>query len=263
MEETKNRSLIFLTIFFISMVSNTIAPILTTIQSNFGISPAVSSILPSSSTLGSLLINFIGGFFIASFGIRSSFKLSLIFLILGSLLFYSFLNFFVVAIATFLLGLAMGGIFMSMTSVFAHLDPKLQNYGFFHACFGFGGILAPIVVYIFLVFNFPLRYIYLIYSVIGILFFIFFSKKFENIKYEKTNFGHFRRLLKQTNVLVSLFIFFLYSGTEISFITWQGNLFTNGFGYSKEIASIFLSGFWVLYTLTRVFTEQTVREFCF
>jgi fucose permease len=256
MEEYRKRNLIFLIIFFISLVTNTIPPILTTVQSTFKISPAISSILPSSSTFGSLLINFIGGFFIASFGVRSSFKLSLVFLIFGSLLFYSFLNFIIVSFATFLLGMSMGGIFMSMTSIFAHLNSKIQNYGFFHACFGFGGILAPVLVYFFLKFNMNLRYLYLFYSIAGILFLLFLSNKFSNIKYEKTNFKRFDYLLKRKGIFISLLLFFIYSGTEVAFITWQGNLFTNGFGYSKELSSIFLSAFWIFYTLVRIFTDK-------
>jgi fucose permease len=242
------------------MVANTLAPILTTIQETFDVSPAVSSILPTASTIGSLVINFVGGFFIASFGTKNSLKLSLVFVIFGSMLFYIFTNFFVISIGTLFLGFAMGGIFMSLTSNFAHLKPEYQNYGFFHACFGIGGIIAPLTVSIFISHNFSLRYIYLFYAVAALFLLFFVSSEFDEIKYKKTNSNNTKKLMTMPIVYVSFILFFLYSGSEISYITWEGNLFHMGFHYSKETASLFLSVFWILYTATRALTDLISKK---
>ncbi len=246
---------IFLIIIFISMVVNTLPPLLTTIQEDFKITPGISSIIPFVSTVGSITINFIGGFFIASMGIRLSLKINLLFVIIGAILFFTFINIIMISIGTFFLGLAFGGLFMTLTSSFAHLESKYQNYGFLHACYGFGAMLAPLLVYIFLVLKIQLRYIYLLYAIIGTLLLIFMSDKFDNIKYKKTSFSDTKRLIKNPIILVSFIVFFLYSGSETSYATWEGNLFTNGFGYSKEISSIFLSMFWFLFTFTRLVSD--------
>ncbi len=260
-EEIKSRNRIFLIVIFISMVTNTLAPILTTIQDTFSVSPAVSSILPTISTFGSLVVNFVGGFFIASFGTKNSLRLSLIFVILGSMFFYAFTNFFMISLGVLFLGFATGGIFMSLTSNFAHLKPQYQNYGFFHACFGLGGIIAPLIVYIFMFYNIPIRYIYLFYAFTALFLLFFVSSKFDEIKYEKTDLKNAKDLLRLPIVYISFILFFLYSGSEISYITWEGNLFHTGFHYSKEMASLFLSAFWVLYTIMRALTDLISRKF--
>ena len=62
MNQKNSRNFIYFTMVIFSMVMNTLAPLMTSIQERFSISVAVSSILPFISTLGTMISNFVGGF---------------------------------------------------------------------------------------------------------------------------------------------------------------------------------------------------------
>jgi fucose permease len=246
-----------------SMVMNTLAPLMTSIQERFSISVAVSSILPFISTLGTMISNFVGGFFIAQIGYNFFIIGAIIIQIVGLILFAFAVNFPMIVIAVFLLGFATGGVFLTLTSSYSHLDGKYQNFGIYNAFFGFGGIFAPLLVSLFLRLNLDFRFIYFFHLVLAIviLIWVLSLKPIPNIRYETIKFKEALNIISNKFVYLSLLIFLLYSGTEIGIITWSGNLFYNVFNYSKEFSSIVLSLFWIVFTFGRLLTEFLNKKF--
>ncbi|KUK81767.1 MAG: Major facilitator superfamily MFS_1, partial [Petrotoga mobilis] len=172
------------------MVMNTLAPLMTSIQERFSVSITISSSLPFISTFGTMLSNFIGSFFIAQIGYKNFLTGGFIVQILGLFLFATAFNFPMVVLSVFLLGVATGATFMTLTSAFSHLDREIQNFGFLNASFGIGGIIAPLLVSLFLVMNLDFRFVYFIHLILISLLWVFvlIYKPIQNIKYEAIKF---------------------------------------------------------------------------
>ena len=240
-----------------SMVMNTLAPLMTSIQERFSVSITLSSTLPFISTLGTMISNFIGSFFISSIGFKTFITTAIVIQIIGLFSFATATNFSMIVFSVFLLGCATGASFMTLTTVFSHLDRKNQNFGFLNACFGMGGIIAPLIVSLFLSLNFDFRFIYFIHLTLAVFILIVVTvfKPIPNIKYETIKITEAISIIKRKFVYLSLLIFLLYSGTEIGIITWSANLFHDVFAYSKEFSSIILSLFWIVFTFGRLITE--------
>ena len=259
--ELKKRNFIFLSLLLFSILVNTLAPIMTSIKSIFNVSIIELSLVPTISTIGSMLSNFIGAMFIAQLGLKSSFLITTVFGILGTSIFAFSSSFSMVLLGIFFIGFSIGVAFTSLTSFFAHLDEKYQNYGFFHACFGLGGILAPVFISLLLKYNIDFRIIYTVYTFLLIIlfFYVLLTNTMKNTKYEAIKFHETLKILSRSFVYISLFIFILYAGIEIGYVTWSGTLF-NTFNITKEKASLILSGFWIVFTLARVFTEKINKK---
>ncbi|PNR96818.1 sugar MFS transporter [Petrotoga sp. 9PWA.NaAc.5.4] len=257
MTQKGTRNFIFFLMIIFSMVMNTLAPLMTSIQERFSVSIALSSTLPFISTLGTMISNFIGSFFISSIGFKNFITTAIVIQIIGLFSFATATNFSMIVLSVFLLGCATGASFMTLTTVFSHLDRKNQNFGFLNACFGIGGIIGPLIVSLFLSLNFDFRFIYFIHLALAVFILIAVTvfKPIPNIKYETIKITEAISIVKRKFVYLSLLIFLLYSGTEIGIITWSANLFHDVFAYSKEFSSIILSLFWIVFTFGRLITE--------
>ncbi|BBE30190.1 hypothetical protein OSSY52_03310 [Tepiditoga spiralis] len=259
--ELKKRNFVFLSLLLFSILVNTLAPIMTSIKSTFNVSIIELSFVPTLSTVGSMLSNFIGAMIIAQLGLKSSLLITIIFGVIGTSIFAISSSFLMILFGIFFIGVSMGTAFTTLTSFFAHLDEKYQNYGFFHACFGFGGILAPVFIAFLLKYNIDFRTIYAVYSVLLIVlfFYVLLTNTMKNTKYEAIRFREALKILSRKFVYISLIIFVLYAGVEIGYVTWSGTLF-NKFNITKENASLILSGFWIVFTFARILTEKINKK---
>lgn len=59
--------------------------------------------------------------------------------------------------------------------------------------------------------------------------------------------------LRQPRVWLSVLLFFLYVGTELSLGTWTYSLLTESRGIDKTVAGLFAGSYWATYTIGRVF----------
>jgi len=257
------RTFAFLSMIVFSLTANTIAPLMTSIQDGFGISVAKSSIIPILNTIGVMIANLIGSFLIAQIGIKRYLSISFFMAIIGSIAFVFSQNFIILLISVFFIGASTGAGFTSLSTTISHLDKKYQNYGMLNAFFGVGGIIAPFITSYFLAKNLNFRSIYLIYLFLFILLLLYLntSKMMQNIKYDAIKILEAINILKKKIIIFSLLIFLFYSGTEISVITWAGNLFVDLFDYSKEFSSILLSYFWITFTVGRFLTDWMNNKF--
>ncbi|WGS64378.1 MFS transporter [Marinitoga aeolica] len=257
MTHKNEQRLIFITIFFLAIIVNSIPPLMTTLQSNYSISIGISSFIPLSRTVGNIIVSIIGAFIIAILGLRNSILIGLGFEIIGIILFIFSYNVYILIISMFFIGASMGQTILSLISMFDHLPEKYQKYGLLHAFFGFGGIVGPLVISYILKnkLNYKLPFYFYLVTFLFIFLFMVIKKSPENVKYRAFNFLEAFGVLRKKFVLYMITIFILYSGSEIGIVTWSSNLFYNHFHYSKEYASIFISMFWVFFTIGRVLTD--------
>jgi len=263
MTDYNKRLIIFVIVFISSLYINSISPLMTTFQENFNISISQSSALPFTNTIGNILFATIAGFIISSVGLRNSLISALSFLILSIIIFIFSNNYIGLILAMFFVGGGLGQIFSVTTSMYDHLDEKLQNYGLFHAFFGLGGIIGPLFVSLFLKYNLGYRSLFGVYLALisSLLLYIIIAKVPENIKYESFSLAEGFSLIKKRIVIVSLIMLMLYAGSEIGSITWAANLFKNSFNFTKESAAIFISLFWSLFTFGRVIADKLYSIF--
>ncbi|MDO7976286.1 MFS transporter [Oceanotoga sp. DSM 15011] len=262
MNEKTSRNFTLLTMFILSLISNTVAPLMTTIQDTFSITVATSSMIPVMTTVGVLISNLSGSLLIAQLGLKTFLNISLIEALIGSIIFLISKNFTMVLIAVFFIGASTGSGFMSLSSITAHLSEKYKNFGTLNGFFGVGGIVAPFLAGIFIKNNINFRTIYISYIVILII--MMFSlntrKIIKNIKYEPINIIEASTIISKKTVILPLLLFLLYSGTEISVITWSGNFLNTEIGLTKSNSSIYLSIFWILFTFARFVTNYLNKK---
>lgn len=263
MKQNQVRIFVFVSMVVFSLSANTIAPLMTSIQEGFGISVAKSSIIPLINTVGVMVANVVGSFLIAQIGIKNYLSISYLMALVGSTAFVFSENFIILLISAFFIGASTGAAFTSLSTTISHLDKKYQNFGMLNAFFGIGGIFAPIITTYFLSQNLNFRSIYLIYLFLFLLLLIYLntSKMMVNIKYDAIKFLEALNIIKKRLIIFSLLIFLFYSGTEISVITWAGNLFVEMFDYTKEFSSLMISYFWITFTAGRFLTDWMNRKF--
>ena len=256
-KDIKIRNVVFLEMILIAMSAVSIPALIPTFQSEFNLSISQSALIPIISTIGGFLTNIILSFTASRIGLR---RLNLIFLTFG--LIGTAVLTFSDNIFTFFVGIIINGIAIvvgltNSSNIFAHLKKENQNYGFYHACFGIGGIIAPAIIGILLQNNYPYKYLFGFVFIAYFLTFIYvaISSTIENKKYDFIKLTEAISILKKKYVSVIILIMVIYAGAEQGAITWSGNLFADGFGYSKGKASLILSIFWVAFTFGRLVTQ--------
>ncbi|MEA1973236.1 MAG: MFS transporter [Candidatus Cloacimonadota bacterium] len=256
LNDIKTRNLVFFEMILISMSAVSIPALIPTFQYQFGLSISQSALIPIISTVGGFLTNIILSFTASRIGLK---KLNLLFLLSGLVgtAILAFSN----DIFSFFVGIVINGIAIvvgltNSSNIFAHLKKENQNYGFYHACFGIGGIIAPAIISVLL--HQKYSYQYLFGFVFILYFFTFlivaFSKIIQNTKYDFIKFTEAVSVLKKKYVSIVILIMVIYAGAEQGSLTWSGNLFADGFGFTKGKASLILSIFWVAFTFGRFVT---------
>jgi MFS family permease len=246
--ERHQQWLAFFEMFLVSMAANALAPLITTFQDQYKLSITTSSLFPVFLSAGGISANFIGTFIISRIGIR---KYNFIFLVsLGftAILFYFSNSAALLFAAVFVLGFTTGTGMAVTSTILSHLDHKLQNFGLYHAFFGLGGIITPALIGIILhnKMNYQLIFILMFLFAAGTSIFLFFARFLSDHIYEKVPFLKTLSILKMRVVYLSLII-----------------LVFEAFNFTKESSALFLSGFWLIYTLGRVFAQQIESFFKF
>ncbi|PWJ96467.1 MFS transporter [Oceanotoga sp. DSM 15011] len=254
---------IFISMVFIAMIPNFIPPLMKNIQETYGISISQSSLVPIFNTVGGFLGNIFGGILISFLGSQGVFLISLFLNILGSLLFVGASNYIILILASFIIGFGISLSILTMTTIFAQLDLKYQNYGVYHGMFGMGGILSPIIISFFIKKNIPISYF--IYMIVFILLIIivlsFFNKYFmEDSNKCGINKKGFKNLFLNKLVIIFLIFFMFYSGIEKGVVTWSSNLHVDYFLFSESYSAFFISMFWLFYTFSRLISDFVLKR---
>jgi len=256
-KDRKLRILVFMQMILISIAAVSIPALITTFQKEFDLSIAQSSIIPIIGTLAGFITNILLASVSAKMGLK---RLNLYFLAIG--LIASATLAFSSSIYIFLFGIILVGIntafgLSNTSTIFAHLDIKYQNYGVLHAFFGIGGIIAPAIISFLFLHNFSYRYIYylLMFLFAGSFVFVATSNLIENRKYENIKIKEAFGIIRKSFILPVLILIAIQAGNEQGIVMWSGNLFDDVLNYSAESASLILSFYWIVFTLTRLLIQ--------
>ena len=251
------RILVLLQMILISIAAVSIPALITTFQKEYGLTIAQSSIIPIVGTLAGFITNILLASVSAKMGLK---RLNLYFLTIG--LIASATLAFSNNIYVFLFGIILIGIntafgLTNVSTIFAHLEIKYQNYGLLHAFFGIGGIIAPAIISFLLLHNINYRYIYLMLMLVFSIFicYVAFSRLIENKKYENIKIKEAFGIIRKRFVLPVLILIAIQAGNEQGIVIWSGNLFEDMLNYSAESASLFLSFYWIVFTLSRLLIQ--------
>jgi fucose permease len=162
-----------------------------------------------------------------------------------------------------LAGLGAGAIDAGINSyVAAHFGEGLMQW--LHASYGIGITLGPIIMTIALTTLNLWRMGYRVvggFQIILAVCFVFtlslWNQKTSAVAGEPRRLTDYKtpliETLRQSRVWLSVLLFFLYVGTEISLGTWTYSLLTESRGIDPTTAGIFAGSFWATYTIGRVF----------
>ncbi|MDO9577574.1 MAG: MFS transporter [Candidatus Cloacimonadales bacterium] len=261
--ERQQQWLVFFEMFLASLLANSLAPLVTSYQEQFQLSMAQASLFPVISTLGGVIANLLGTFFIAHIGLRRYNYIFLILMILTFIIFYYVHSVLLLFTALFMFGFSIATGMAVTSTLLSQLPLKYHNFGLYHAFFGLGGIITPGLIGLLLAKNIDYHNIYLLFLAVTVIAVIFLWKArlVPDYKFEKTGFIESLSIIKLRVVYLSLIILILYAGCEMGIVLWSGNLFSQAFHFSKESSALFLSGFWIIFTLGRIFTHQ-IEKFC-
>ncbi len=256
-KDKKIRVLVLLQMILISIAAVSIPALITTFQKEFDLTIAQSSIIPIIGTLAGFITNILLASVSAKMGLK---RLNLYFLAIGliacSTLAFSN-NIYVFLFGIILVGINTAFGLSNTSTIFAHLDIKLQNYGVLHAFFGIGGIIAPAIISFLLLHSMSYRFIYYLLMLLfaGSFIFVAASNLIENRKYENIKFKEAFGIIRKSFVLPVLILIAIQAGNEQGIVMWSGNLFDNVLNYSAESASLILSFYWIVFTFTRLLIQ--------
>ncbi|MDK2886888.1 MAG: hypothetical protein PWP54_1466 [Thermosipho sp. (in: thermotogales)] len=248
---------VIINIFIVSIIVNTLAPLMPLLQKELNISISKSSSIPVFAVLGTTIFSIILSFLISRIGIKKSNYFGYLFLFVGLLMFSLSKSLIGIILASFFIGASSSFLFTSLTTLLAHLENP--HYGITHAFFGIGGIVAPLLVSFSIKYNFSYRFLYFSYFLLTVFIFIWnVFIKMPDAKYEVMNFSKIKSTILKPIFFLSIISFLLYSGSEIGLITWVSNLFIY-FGSSPDVAALSISSFWIFYTISRFLSDFVVK----
>ncbi|SDC17334.1 Fucose permease [Geotoga petraea] len=245
-----------------SMIPNFIPPLMKYFQLNYDITISQSSALPLLNSAGAMFSNIFGGFLLSKIHFRKYFLFSYLLGIVGMFLFAYSKSFVLLSLSGFILGVSVSSTILVLTAIFTHFEDDLQNYGFFHGMFGFGGIISPIIIGFFLNRDFSPQYLLIFHAfIMAIIGFIVYKKAiFENKEYDPIHFSEIPNIMGKKMIIIPIIIFLLYAGTEKGIVTWSSNLFVDGFEYSQGFSAFLISLLWIFFTLARLITDTISKR---
>lgn len=144
----------------------------------------------------------------------------------------------------------------------AHFNAGLMQW--LHACYGIGITLGPVIMTSALTFMHSWRAGYLIvggFQIVLSVCFVFmipvWNQRTEKTKTsKKKTASDYRTPLTETlrvpGVWLSMLLFLLYAGCEVSFGTWAYILLTDARGAHPELAGLLVGGYWASFTAGRI-----------
>lgn len=260
-EERLKQITIYLGVFHVALLLNTMPPLMLEFQRVFQLSITKSGLIPASHSFGTVLANLstiyllykVGTMKIAWSGIASSF--------LGLILISFTSSFYFLCLGIFLLAFSFGLTISSFSTQISYFREDNRNFSLFHSFFGLGGFMAPIFVSYEVSKRFGYKKIYLFYFVLLLIYSILLKKsKMVNHKVKGESFKAIsKNVFTKENILLMLLAGF-YASTEMSLVIWAGNFFSIKHGFSIEKVSYFISIFWLLFTISRMFGDYQIKK---
>ncbi len=247
----KTMLIVFLGVFFTSLMTNTLSPFITTIKSTYNMSSSVIAMLPSVVYCGSFIICLISAKLMDKSGLKKGTIFGAILAIIASIVILASKSYTILLIGYFFTGLASGMITVYVSTILSLLPKKYQKFSLFNACYGIGGILILPIDRLILENAIPFNFTYIIH-IITMIIFIILVLKMDNINIpHKDNRESIISVVKNPFVLFTSIAIFLYVGSELSTTNWTGTFLESHYHISKADVPNILMGFWILFTFGR------------
>lgn len=229
-------------------------------QEVFDVSMGRSSIIPFCHSLGTITANIFAALLLSRIGTTRSSRYAVIAGIVGLTFATLGHSLFLLAAGIFFIALAFGLTITTYSVVYSHFPPTRQNFSLFHSFFGLGGLTAPIFVKFFLGNAMSYQHIYAAYLVLLICFAIYlFFRPIADFRADGSAFQGIRKLMAP-RYIVLITLLALYSVSEMAIVVWAGNFFNRRFLFSVQTSALMLSGFWILFTTSRLLGDFQIRR---
>ncbi len=209
-------------------------------------------------TAGYTLSSFFNGYFVKKIGLGGLLGSSCILTGISLFIYTMTPYWFIFILASFLGGIGAGAIDAGLNTYIAqnHSERMMQ---WLHACFGVGITTGPLIMTMGIAFTGSWRrgytVVFLIQILLGVLFFS--SRKLWypiHLKEEnhRSEDAPLRESFRSLPVWLSMFIFFIYVGTEIGMGLWAFTFLTEARGISEMAAGFVTGSYWAVFTLGRI-----------
>lgn len=252
---------IYLGVFFVALLLNTMPPLMLEFQNVFKLSIAKSGIIPASHSMGTVIANLFAVYLLGKLGTIRIAWYAIGISLLGLLSITLTNSFLFLCVGIFLLAFSFGLTISAFSTQVSYLPEKSRNYSLFHSFFGLGGFVAPLFVGFEASKHLGYKKVYILYFLILILYaFMLKNSKMINHKTKESNFKNISKMVfTKLNVLL-MFLAAFYASTEMSIVIWSGNFFSIKHGITIEKVSLYISIFWLLFTLGRMFGNFQIRK---
>lgn len=252
-------SLAYLAFVGIGMSSGLLGVAWTSMQAEFGLPLDAMGFMLTSSTIGYLTASFISGSLAHRFGIGRMLIMAGVLMSLGLLAAVLSPNFWLLVVLTLLTGMGSGILDAGLNGYVAqHHSDRAMNW--LHAAFGVGVTITPLIFAQIFSAQLSWRVGYaLVLGFIVVLTIIFlFSRNLwrsQLVQHEGTPAKRrsVTEILRMPVVLMGILMFFLYAGLEATPGQLGLVLFTQGRGFTEEIASLWVGYYWGSFTIGRIF----------
>ena len=241
------------------------------IRNDFSIPLDALGFLITSATAGYLTSSFLSGLIVSRWGIGKVLSISCAMTGIALLSYTLVTEWWMMALLGTVSGLGAGGIDAGLNNyVAANFSERLMQW--LHASYGIGITLGPIIMTLSLSELNSWRIGYRLVAFFQLALAICFlaslplwklkksSEKSKNTDPQHEQKVPFIETLKQPQVWLSMALFFVYVGAEISIGTWTYSLLTESRGIDKTLAGYFVSGFWATFTIGRIFGGIFVKK---
>jgi fucose permease len=236
------------------------------IRTSFGLSLDALGALMTTITIGYLLSSFSSGRVLARLGVGWLLVLSCLATAFG-LLGYSVASFWLIMVGLGLLvGLGGGAIDAGLNTYAAeHFSARQLNW--LHAAFGFGSALGPLIMSSVISLGQPWRLGYLLVGCAQLLLALGFALTRAHWQTQRPQHqaaalpsAPMLATLRLPQAWLSMALFFLYAGLELSAGQWLYSLLTEGRGMTPGSAGVWLSIYWGSLTVGRLVSGVIVER---
>ncbi|MBI9097201.1 MAG: MFS transporter [Spirochaetaceae bacterium] len=256
------RNIILFGHFTVAVAINTLAPLLPTLQAKLGMTIFQSSAIPTAMTISVMVANLLMGVLIAHLGQKKVLILSLIIVMSGTIVGYFANSFILILISFSLIGFACGASFTGLSTIYAGLPIKFQNFGLYHAFFGIGGMITPLLVSFWIKNGRDYHELFFLQTLIVLiaLILVMSARSLKNIQYKNFRFREMFSVISSPFIRLGILVLAVYASVEVGCVTWNANMSTDGYGLTPATAGYILSSFWLLFTLSRIFADFIARK---
>ena len=241
------------------------------IRNDFSIPLDALGFLITAATAGYLTSSFLSGLIVSRWGIGKVLSISCAMTGLALLSYTLVTDWWMMALLGTISGLGAGGIDAGLNNyVAANFSERLMQW--LHASYGIGITLGPIIMTLSLSELNSWRIGYRLVAFFQLALAICFiaslplwklkksSKNSEDPDPQPEQKAPFIETLKQPQVWLSMALFLVYVGAEVSIGTWTYSLLTESRGIDKTLAGYFVSSFWATFTIGRIFGGIFVKK---